>query len=308
MYRYIVRRLLQMVLTFFAATFIVYALMFANQTDPLQALVGERPVPEAMRIALTERYHLEDPFLVRYGHWVAGLVTGDFGLALNGRPVAELMAQAWPVTIRLALLAIGFAALFGILGGLLAGLRRGGAFDTMSLLVTLVVIAIPIIVLAPVAQYLFGVQLSLFPTTAGADPGLYALLLPALVLGALNVATTTRLTRTAVAENMRADYVRTAKAKGLRPARVVGVHVLRNSMIPVITDLGVAIGALMGGAIITEGVFNVPGVGFNLFRGISQQDGPVVVGFVSVLVMVYLVASLIVDLLYAVLDPRIRYD
>lgn len=308
MYRYIVRRLLQMVLTFFAATFIVYALMFANQTDPLQALVGERPVPEAMRIALTDEYHLEDPFLVRYGHWVLGFFTGDFGLSLNGREVSDMLVEAWPVTARLAVLALGFAALIGIVAGLLAGLRRGGAFDTVSLMVTLVVIAIPIIVLAPVAQYLFGVELSVFPTTTGADPGWYALLLPALVLGALNIATTTRLTRTSVAENMRADYVRTAKAKGLRPRRVVGIHVLRNSLIPVITDLGVAIGALMGGAIITEGVFNIPGVGFNLFRGINQQDAPVVVGFVSVLVIVYLVASLVVDLLYAVLDPRIRYD
>lgn len=308
MYRYIVRRLLQMVLTFFAATFIVYALMFANQTDPLQALVGERPVPEAMRIALADEYHLEDPFLVRYGHWVLGFFTGDFGLSLNGREVSEMLMDAWPVTARLAVLALGFAALIGIVAGLLAGLRRGGAFDTVSLMATLVVIAIPIIVLAPVAQYLFGVELALFPTTTGADPGWYALLLPALVLGALNIATTTRLTRTSVAENMRSDYVRTAKAKGLRPRRVVGIHVLRNSLIPVITDLGVAIGALMGGAIITEGVFNIPGVGFNLFRGINQQDAPVVVGFVSVLVIVYLVASLVVDLLYAVLDPRIRYD
>jgi oligopeptide transport system permease protein len=308
MYRYIVRRLLQMVLTFFAATFIVYALMFANQTDPLQALVGERPVPEAMRIRLTEEYRLDDPFLIRYAHWVGGLFHLDFGLSLTGREVSDMLAQAWPVTARLALLAIGFAAVIGISAGLLAGLRRGGPFDTVSLLVTLVVIAIPIIVLAPVAQYVFGIRFNLFPTTSGADPGLYALLLPALVLGALNIATTTRLTRTSVAENMRADYVRTAKAKGLRPRRVVGVHVLRNSLIPVITDLGVAIGALMGGAIITEGVFNIPGVGFNLFRGINSQDGPVVVGFVSVLVIVYLVASLVVDLLYAVLDPRIRYD
>jgi oligopeptide transport system permease protein len=308
MYRYIVRRLLQMVLSFFGATFIVYALMFANQTDPLQALAGERPVPEATRIALTERYHLEDPLIVQYGYWLRNMVTFNFGESLRGRDIGDMMVEAWPVTIRLALMAIGFAALVGIVAGLVAGLRRGGAFDTVSLLITLVVIAMPIIVLAPVSQFLFGVHLDLVPATAGADPGLYALLLPALVLGALNLATTTRLTRTSVAENMRADYVRTAKAKGLTPGRVVGVHVLRNSLIPVITELGVAIGILMGGAIITEGVFNIPGVGFNLFRGISQQDGPVVVGFVSVLIIVYLFASLIVDLLYAVLDPRIRYE
>ena len=128
------------------------------------------------------------------------------------------------------------------------------------------------------------------------------------MLGSLSLATALRLTRASVAENLRADYVRTARSKGLRQRRVVGVHVLRNSLIPVVTFLGVELGNLMGGAIITEGVFNIPGVGFNLFRGIRTEDGPLVVGIVSVLVVIYLVANLVVDLLYAVLDPRIRYE
>jgi len=133
-------------------------------------------------------------------------------------------------------------------------------------------------------------------------------LLPALVLGTAVVATELRVTRSSVAENLRADYVRTAKAKGLKPSRVIGVHVLRNSLIPVITLIGVDLGVLMSGAIVTEGVFNIPGVGFNLFRGIRTEDGPLVVGFVSVLVIVFLFVNLIVDLLYAALDPRIRYE
>jgi oligopeptide transport system permease protein len=140
------------------------------------------------------------------------------------------------------------------------------------------------------------------------DATWYALVLPAFVLGAGSLAVTLRLTRTSVAENVRSDYVRTAKAKGLKPSRVLGVHVLRNSLIPVVTSIGIDIGTLMGGAIITEGVFNIPGVGFNLLRGIRTEDGPLVVGFVSVLVIVFLFTSLIVDLLYAVLDPRIRYE
>jgi oligopeptide transport system permease protein len=307
MYRYIVRRVLQMGLTFVGATFIVYALMFANQSDPVQALAGERPVTPAQVAFLTEKYHLNDPFVVQYAYYMRGLVTLDFGQSLTGRQISEMMAQAWPVTIKLALLAVGFAALIGIVAGVIAALRRGTLFDHTTLLLTLVVIAIPTIVLAPIARLVFGVQLGIFPVTAGAEPSLYALLLPALVLGSFSVASTLRLTRASVAENLRADYSRTAKAKGLRPRRVVGVHVLRNSLIPVVTSLGIDLGTLMGGAIITEGVFNIPGVGFNLFRGIRTEDGPLVVGFVSVLVMVYLVASLIVDLLYAVLDPRIRY-
>jgi oligopeptide transport system permease protein len=133
-------------------------------------------------------------------------------------------------------------------------------------------------------------------------------LLPAAVLASLVVATELRVTRASVAENQRADYVRTARAKGLSRKRVISVHVLRNSLIPVITLIGVDIGVLMSGAIVTEKVFNIPGVGFNLFRGIRTEDGPLVVGFVSALVIVFLVVNLIVDLLYAALDPRIRYE
>ena len=147
-----------------------------------------------------------------------------------------------------------------------------------------------------------------FPPTATRDATTWALLLPAIVLGSLVVATELRVTRSSVAENLRSDYVRTARAKGLTKRRVIGVHVLRNSLIPVVTLIGVDIGGLMSGAIVTEKVFNIPGVGFNLFRGINTEDGPLVVGFVSILVIVFLVVNLLVDLLYAALDPRIRYE
>ncbi|WP_127499709.1 ABC transporter permease [Actinoplanes solisilvae] len=308
MFRYIVRRLLQMVLTFFGATFIVYALMFANVDDPLQALAGDRPITDSQRAVLEARYHLDDGFFTQYWHYVSGLLTGDFGQSLTGRPISEMLAQAWPVTVRLALFAIVIAAVIAVGAGVLSGIRRGGAFDTATLVLTLLVLAMPIVVLAPLAQLVFGIQLGWFPPTATRDANLYELLLPALVLGTLVVATELRVTRTSVAENLRADYVRTARAKGLAPKRVIGVHVLRNSLIPVITLIGVDIGALMSGAVVTEGVFNIPGVGFNLLRGIRTEDGPLVVGFVSVLVIVFLVINLIVDLLYAALDPRIRYE
>lgn len=308
MFRYIVRRLLQGVLTFFGATFIVYGLMFANQGDPIQALAGERPVTDAVRASLTERYHLNEPFVVQYGYYMKGLLTGNFGTSLTGRQISEMMLAAWPTTAKLGVMALIFAAVFGISAGVVAGIRRTSVFDTSTLVLTLVLLSIPIIVLAPTAQFLFGIQIKLFPVTAGADPGIWKLMLPAMVLGTLGLATTLRLTRASVAENLRADYVRTAKAKGLASQRVVGVHVLRNSLIPVVTYLGVSLGELMAGAIITEGVFNIPGVGFNLFRGIRTEDGPLVVGFVSVLVIIFIVANLIVDILYAVLDPRIRYD
>ncbi|MBL7256966.1 ABC transporter permease [Paractinoplanes lichenicola] len=308
MFRFIVRRLLQMVVTFFGATFVVYALMFAYVDDPYQALVGDRPITDAQRAALDARFHLDDGFFQQYWHYIRGLLTGDLGETITGRSIGDLLAQAWPVTIRLALLSIVIAAVVAVGAGVLSGIRRGGAFDTVTLVLTLIVLAMPIVVLAPLAQLVLGIQLGWFPPTAGRDAGLYELLLPALVLGSLVIATELRVTRTSVAENLRADYVRTARAKGLAPKRVIGVHVLRNSLIPVITLIGVDIGVLMSGAIVTEGVFNIPGVGFNLFRGIRAEDGPLVVGFVSVLIIVFLVINLIVDLVYAALDPRIRYE
>ncbi|GAB7040536.1 MULTISPECIES: ABC transporter permease [Catenuloplanes] len=308
MIRYLVRRLLQGVLTFFGATFVVYALMFANQDNPLQALAGERPISENVRQALTERYHLDEPFIIQYGYYMQGLFQGDFGTSLTGREISELLENAWPNTARLAVMAVIFAALIGIVAGVVAGIRRASIFDHTTLIITLVLISIPIVVLAPLMQLFFGVELRWFPATAGANPTFYALMLPAMVLGAGSLATYSRLTRTSVVENLRADYVRTAKAKGLTRNRVIGVHVLRNSLIPVITYIGVDLGGLMAGAIVTEGVFNIPGVGSQLFRGITTEDGPLVVGFVSILVIIFILANLIVDLLYAVLDPRIRYE
>jgi oligopeptide transport system permease protein len=308
MFRYIVRRLLQMVLTFFGATFIVYALMFANQDDPLQALAGERPISPSLRTALTERYHLDEPFIKQYWYYMKGMLTGDFGTSLTGRKIGDMMTQVWPVTIRLALMAIVIAAAVALFAGVVSGIRRGSLFDNTTLVITLILLSLPIVVLAPLSQLIFGIKLGWFPPTAGAHPSLFALVMPALVLGSTVLATELRVTRASVAENLRSDYVRTARAKGLSRKRVIGVHVLRNSLIPVITLIGVDIGALMSGAIVTEGVFNIPGVGFNLFRGIRTEDGPLVVGFVCLLVIVFLVVNLLVDLLYAALDPRIRYE
>ncbi len=308
MFRYIVRRLLQMILTFFGATFVVFALMFANQDDPIQALAGEKPVSDSVRAVLTERYHLDESFLVQYWYYMKGLLTGDLGRSMTGRDISGMLLDAWPVTLKLALLAVGISALIAVTAGVWSAIRRGGLFDNGTLLVTLLLLAMPIVVLAPVAQLVFAMELQWFPATTTRNATLYALLLPALVLATTVVATELRVTRTSVVENLRADYVRTARAKGLSPRRVTWVHVLRNSLIPVITLIGVDLGALMSGAIITEEVFNIPGVGFNLARGIRTEDGPLVVGFVSVLVIVFLVVNLIVDLLYAALDPRIRYE
>jgi oligopeptide transport system permease protein len=316
MSRYVVRRLLQMVVTFFGATFIIYALMFSIADDPLRALAGEKPLNASQRAQLTAQYHLDEPFVVQYGYYMRGLLTGDLGRTLAGRPIVDVLAESWPRTIRLALLAFVFATIFGVAGGVLAGLRRGSWFDRSSLAMTLVIIGTPVFVLGTVVQTVLGVQLpgavpaleAWFRPSFAPELGLRTYILPAIVLGSLALATTMQLTRTSVVENLRADYVRTANAKGLRWSRVVGVHVLRNSLIPVVTYLGTELGLLMGGAIVTEGIFNIPGVGGRIFQGVRLEDGPLVVTVVSILIVIYLTANLIVDVLYAVLDPRIRHD
>lgn len=305
--RFVARRLLQSIPVFFGATFIIFAMVFAIPGDPIRALFGDRPVAESTVRAIEEEYNLNDPLLVQYGKYVGGVVQGDLGTNFNGRPVTEIIGQAFPVTLRLAVTAFTFELILGILAGVLAGLRRGSYIDNLVLVSTSVVISIPIFVLGYMSQIVFGIQLGLLPI-AGVNDGWQSYVLPGVVLGSTSLATVARLTRTSLVENLRADYVRTAKAKGMPRSRVVGRHALRNSLIPVVTYLGVDLGTLMIGAVITEGVFNLPGVGRAVFEAVQAQENTVVVGIVTLLVVVFIISNLVVDMLYAVLDPRIRYE
>ncbi len=307
MYRYIARRLLQVIPVFLGATFFIYAMVFAIPGDPIRALSGDRPLAEQTQQALRERYNLNDPLLVQYGKYLGGLFQGDFGQSFTGRDVTDIMGQRFPVTIRLTLVAFTITVVLGLTAGVLAGLRRRSFIDTLVLVSTTAVVSIPIFVLGFVAQLVFGLELGWFPI-AGIRQGWMSYVLPGFVLGSTSLAYVARLTRTSLVENLRADYVRTATAKGLSRQRVVGRHALRNSLIPVVTYLGVDIGTLMGGAIITEGIFNIPGIGGEVFRAVQAQEGTVVVGIVTALVLVFIMSNLLVDILYAVLDPRIRYD
>lgn len=307
MLRYIGRRLLQVIPVFLGATLLIYYMVYAMPGDPVAALGGERGLPEAVQEQIRERYNLDKPFIVQYLLYLKGILTFDFGITFSGREVTDVIREAFPVTIKLAFMAIVFEAVFGVAAGLIAGLRRGGIFDATVLVVSLLVIAVPTFVIGFVLQYFVGVKLGWLPTTASSDSTFRDLLMPAIVLGAVSFAYVLRLTRTSVAENLSADYVRTATAKGLSRSRVINVHVLRNSLIPVVTFLGADLGALMGGAIVTEGIFNIKGVGGTLYRAILQGESATVVSLTTVLVLVYIFANLIVDLLYAALDPRIRY-
>ncbi|HEV7195221.1 MAG TPA: ABC transporter permease [Pedococcus sp.] len=304
---YVGRRVLQMIPVFFGATLLVYALVFLLPGDPIAALGGNRPLAPGVAAQLRHTYHLDQPFIIQYLDYLKGIIHWDFGTSYSGRPVSSVMAEAFPVTIRLALLALLFEGVLGIGAGLIAGLRRGGIFDASLLIASLVVIAVPIFVIGFFVQIVFGVKLGWINPTVGPEATWGELIVPAMVLGSVSFAYVLRLTRDSITENLSADWVRTASAKGLSRRRVVSTHVLRNSLIPVATFLGADLGSLMAGAIITEGIFNIPGVGHALYQAIVRGEGATVVSIVTVLVLIYIATSLVVDLLYAVLDPRIRY-
>lgn len=299
--------MLQFIPVFFGATFLIFALVFAIPGDPIRALAGEKVMPQTVLDTLNERYHLDEPLWKQYGIYIVNVFQGDFGVDFRDRPVTELLKQRLPVTIRLAFLAFAFEVVIGIGAGILAGVKKGGFFDNLVLISTLIVIAIPIFVLGFLAQIVVGVKLGWLPVS-GLRDGWQSYLLPAMVLGSVSLAYIARLQRTSLVENLRADYVRTATSKGLSRQRVVGIHALRNSMIPVVTFLAIDLGALMGGAIITETIFNLPGIGRAVYEGVQRQEGTVVVGIATFMILVYMIANLVADLLYGVLDPRIRYD
>jgi oligopeptide transport system permease protein len=307
--RYVIRRLLQLVPVFIGTTFLIYYLVWAVPGDPFAGKCGERPCPANYVAIMTEKFNLDRPIWYQYFTYMKNLFQGDFGSTFGGRSINDLIVASYPNTIKLAIVALVIEAVIGLGAGVLTGLRRNGFLDNLVLVSTLFLIALPVFVLAFVLQQIFSYQLDILkPTVQHNPPGLSDLILPGFVLGSASMAYIARLARTSIAENRRADYVRTAIAKGLPMRRVVGVHLLRNSLIPVVTFIGTDLGALMGGAIITEGIFNINGIGRAVYRAIVTKEGATVVSIVVILVLVYLVSNLLIDLLYAALDPRIRYE
>jgi oligopeptide transport system permease protein len=306
--RYTLRRLLQLIPVLLGTTFLIYWLVWSLPGNPFAGKCGEKPCPQTFIQNMKDQYNLDDPLPVQYGKFLWNILRGNFGDDFNGVPVLDTISNAYPTTLRLALVALAIEALIGILAGVLSGLRRGGFLDNLVLVSTLFLISVPTFVSGFFLQWLFGVKLAIIRPSVSDDAPWVELLLPGFVLGSISMAYVSRLMRTSIAENIRSDYVRTGVAKGLLWRRVVGVHLLRNSLIPVITFLGVDLGALMGGAIVTEGIFNIHGVGNALFTALRSHDSTVVVPLVTILVLVYLLMNLLVDLMYGVLDPRIRHD
>jgi ABC-type dipeptide/oligopeptide/nickel transport system permease component len=305
--RYVIRRLLLTIPVLFGASFLIFAMVYALPGDPIRALAGDRPLSPAVAAQLRADFNLNDPLALQYVKYLGNLAHFDLGTDFRGREVWDTISQRLPVTGKLTLVAVLFETIIGLTAGVLAGIRRNSFFDNLVLVSTTLIISIPILVLGFVSQYVLGLKLGWFPI-AGINEGWYSYLLPGLVLASASLAYVARLTRTSIAENMRADYVRTARAKGLPHRTVIIRHTLRNSLIPVVTFIGADIGALLGGAIVTEAVFNIPGIGRAVFDAVQGQEGAVVVGIVTLMVFFFIFFNLIVDVLYAVLDPRIRYD
>ncbi|MBT2489230.1 ABC transporter permease [Streptomyces sp. ISL-96] len=305
--RYVARRLLQMIPVFIGTTLLIFLMVHILPGDPIRAMWGDKAADPAQVEALRHKFGLDQSLPMQYFNYMKDLFQLNFGETFGGRPVWDEMSRAFPVTIRLTVVAMVIEMIVGLSLGAWAGLKAGKAPDSGVLIFTLVVISIPVFILGYLARYFFADTLGWVAPNVEDSMDITQLFLPGFVLAMLSMAYVARLTRTTFAENLRADYMRTALAKGLPRRRIVGVHLLRNSLIPVVTFLGTDVGAFIGGAVVTEGIFNVQGVGNLLYRALQQREGSTIVGVVTVFVLIILVINLIVDLLYAVLDPRIRY-
>lgn len=308
MARYTLRRLLQLIPVLIGTTFLIHFMVWQLPADPFSGRCGERPCSEAFIGRMTEQFHLDEPFYVQYFIWVVNTLQGDLGVTFNQVPVITLIENSFPNTLKLAVVALLIEAIIGVGAGVLTGLKRGGFLDNLVLVSTLFLMALPIVVVGFVMKYVFWSQLGWINPTVSSEVRWSELIVPGFVLATVSMAYIARLMRANIAENSRADYVRTAVAKGLGNGRVVGIHLLRNSLIPVITFLGIDLGSLMAGAIVTEGIFNINGIGLTIFRALGRHDATIVVPLATLLVLIYIFSNLIVDLLYAVLDPRIRYE
>lgn len=312
MRRYLLHRLWQSALTLLLATIVVFIGVRALPGDPALAFAGEERDPESLA-AIRARYGFGDPLVVQYGKFLAGTLHGDLGQSTRtGIPVTEMIAAALPVTIQLAVMALLIAVLLGGFTGVVAAVKRGRPAEWFANAVALLGLSIPHFWLGLIAILYLAVGLGLFPAS-GFVPflenpidNLHHLVLPALVLGSGLTAVVMRQTRSAMLESLGADYIRTARAKGASPRSVIGRHALRNSLVVVVTIVGLQLGTLISGAVVTERIFGLPGFGKMTVDAVFQRDYPVIQGVVLVTASAYVLINFLVDMAYSVIDPRIR--
>ncbi|HEX2046307.1 MAG TPA: ABC transporter permease [Acidimicrobiales bacterium] len=307
--KFVVRRLLQMVLVLFGASVILFVCLFVVPGDPIATSQGEgRQLDPATRAALERRYGLDKPLPQQYVSYVGRLAQGDLGESyVYRRSVNTILKEKLGNTARLAVAAIALQVAIGILAGIIAAVFRYSFLDVLVTLSTTIAIGVPTFVIGLALQNVFALNLGWLPLQGQAAGG-RSIILPALTLAAVDTALVSRLMRGTMSEVLRADYIRTAYAKGLSKRVVILKHALRNSVIPVLTFLGISFGTLLGGALITETVFNWNGIGLALVGAIQSQDNPIVLGVVTYGVGVFVLVNLAVDIAYAFLDPRIRLE
>ena len=340
MFSYLFRRLLILVPSFLGLTLVTFTLIRLIPGDPVEVMMGERNLDPAMHAAALERLGLNKPLYAQYFDYVTSLLQGNWGMSVvSQRSVWEEFKALFPATLELALVAMLIASVLGLIVGMIAAMRRGSVFDHGVMGVSLTGYSMPIFWWGLLLIMLFSVKLGWTPVSGRidllydvqphtgfmlidawlaerADPGMNQgawinavkhLILPAVVLATIPLAVIARMTRSSMLEVLREDYVRTARAKGLSPLRVVVVHTLRNALIPVLTVIGLQVGTLMGGAVLTETIFSWPGIGKWLIDAISRRDYSVVQNGILLVALLVILTNFVVDILYGVVNPRIRH-
>lgn len=305
MAKYIIRRLIAMIPVVIGITFLVFMIMQLAPGDPVRMILGDSAEPEAIE-AMREEMGLNDPVLVQYGRYMVDLLHGDMGTSYtNQRPVAQEVFSRVPATFELALVSAVVSILIAIPLGVIAAVKQNTLFDNLSMVVSLVGISMPAFWLALMLMLVFSLRLGWFPVQGNGD-GWRSFVLPSISIGFMNMAAIARTTRSSMLETIRQDYIRTARSKGITEGEVIMHHAFGNALIPTITVVGVQLGGLLGGAVLTETVFAWPGLGRLMVQAVNGRDVPVVMGCIVILSIGFSIVNLIVDLAYGFIDPRVR--
>lgn len=306
MLRYIIRRVLFLIPVLLGVAFCVFTLLYLTPGDPARMVLGDMATDEAIK-EFRDKEGLNDPYLVQFGNYVWKAINGDIGRSYSTRrPVMKELLTAFPYTLKLSAFAMIIAILIGIPCGIISAIKQYSWFDTITMIFAMVGLSMPVFWLGLLLILLFSVHLRWLPSSGFST--FKAMILPSVALAAQSISMVTRMTRSSMLEVVRADYIRTARAKGQKESVVIWVHALRNALIPVVTLCGLQFGSLLSGAILTETVFAVPGVGQLMIRAIMARDYPMVQGGVLFVAIAFSIVNLLVDLLYAYIDPRIKAD
>ncbi|WP_454656695.1 ABC transporter permease [Bosea beijingensis] len=311
---YVLRRLFQMLPVLLIASFAIFAMIYAVPGGPVAVIVGENAGPEEIAAAI-QRYGLDRPMVVQYADWLGRAMVGDFGLSLHSRqPVLQLIGERLPATLQLALAAIFVALLIGIPVAIASAVRPNSWLDRLLSGWSALALGVPTFWLGILLILLFAVELRWLPSASRHVPfwespvdALRSLALPAITLGTYVSGILARFLRASLIGEARADYVRTARAKGVPENRIVGLHIMRNALLPFVTIVGLMMANFIGGAVVTEAVFTYPGLGRLLIQAITTRDYPLLQGCILVILVAYMLINLTVDMLYAWIDPRIEY-